>query len=150
MTMPNPGFFVQNSALPVVPLATIARIHAQSGLSDACMGVCQVCCTQHFFRHGACRTEKGIGPWLVKSIQGALDKEQQLHQFGKETNIFFTNTSAMCVFIYLIFFRSSKFICSCAHCFYLLLMGVEYLHLLCSCICMLLASSVNFMNFSHQ
>ena len=51
MTMSKAGFFVDNSALPVVPSAIIACIHAQTGMLNAHMGVCQVCCTQHFFWH---------------------------------------------------------------------------------------------------
>ena len=84
MTMSKPGFFVENNALHVVPPAVIARIHAQSGLLDACMGVCQVCCTQHFFRHGACATEKGIGPWIVKAIQGLLIKNNNFINLARK------------------------------------------------------------------
>ena len=150
MTMSKPGFFVENSALPVVPSAIIACIHAQNGMLDACMGVCQVCCTQHFFRCGKCSSKRGIGPLLVKSVQVHLDQKPQLHQFKKKTHIFFSNASAMCIFLYQLFFSSSKCICSCAHCFYSLLMGVQCLLSLCACICMLLASYINFMKFSHH
>ena len=97
--MLRPGLFVENSALPVVPSALIACIHAETELLNACMGVRQVCRTHHFFRRGKCKSEKGIGHLLVKSIQGYLVKDPRLHQFNKETNIFFSNASAKCVFL---------------------------------------------------
>ena len=98
-----PGFFAENIALPVVPSALIPCIHAKTELSDACMGLCQVCRTNHFFRRGKCTSEKGIGHLLGKSIQGYLVKDPQLHQINKETNIFFSNASAKCVFPYQLF-----------------------------------------------
>ena len=101
--MLRPARFVENSALPEVPSALIVFIHAKTGLSNACMGVCQVCRTNHFFRRGKCTSEKGIGNFLVKPIHGLQENESRLQLFDKETNIFFTNASAKCVLPYQIF-----------------------------------------------
>ena len=100
-----PACFVDNSALPEVPSALIACIHAKTihRLLDACTGVCQVCRTSHFFRCGKCTSKKGIGNFLVKSIHRLQEKEPGLQILDKETNIFFSNASATCVFPYQLF-----------------------------------------------
>ena len=72
---PAAGWFSGNSALAVVPTAVLSNIRTETGLFDGCAGVCQVCRTNHMFRHGSAASEKGIGNLLAKSIQAFLKEE---------------------------------------------------------------------------
>ena len=88
--------------VPDVPDTIIAIIHVKGGLSGECMGVCQVCRTNHMWRRGRGRSEKEIGKVFMKSLQGLLLRVPGLQHFGKNTNIFFQNMSAKCVSRYLL------------------------------------------------
>ena len=83
-----PGHYTEKS-VPDVPDTIIAIIHDKGDLSGECMGVCQVCRTNHMWRRGRGRSEKEFEKGFVKSLQGLLLWVPGLQHLGKNTNIFF-------------------------------------------------------------